>query len=302
MRASAVTWASEISDSELARLTALLKSERLSGPHLEIGTAAGGTLKEMMRCYPDSRRPKFVVVDPMTYFDDQLRIVRDNLSSAGLAPDDVEFRLSKSWPAFLAAAVAGMFCYYGFEACGDVAEETPNASREIPKAMRMTIYVGGGAAMFVCLALVLSIPDLPAVLAGRVADPVATTHHGDGSVGRTEQPQTLGPRRGAQELAGKAHRLVMLAGRHHEGRQPSERRQAALLAHLELVRVEGLAVLSHHRLHHRMGRMVGLEERPAGFAGPPRPAGHLGQDLEGLLGGARVAMRQPQIGIEHPDL
>ena len=107
MRASAVTWASEISDSELARLTALLKSERLSGPHLEIGTAAGGTLKEMMRCYPDNRRPKFVVVDPMTYFDDQLRIVRDNLLSAGLAPGDVDFRLSKSWPAFKAAARSG---------------------------------------------------------------------------------------------------------------------------------------------------------------------------------------------------
>ena len=34
-----------------------------------------------------------------------------------------------------------MFCYYGFEACGDVAEETPDASRTIPKAIRMTIYV-----------------------------------------------------------------------------------------------------------------------------------------------------------------
>src|SRR5437660_9516101 len=44
------------------------------------------------------------------------------------------------WPAFFAAALAPMFCYYGFEACGDVAEETPNASRTIPKAMRMTIY------------------------------------------------------------------------------------------------------------------------------------------------------------------
>lgn len=79
------------------------------------------------------------------------------------------------WPAFLASALAGMFCYYGFEACGDVAEETPNASREIPRAMRMTIYIGGGAAMFVCLALVLAVPDLPAVLAGRVSDPVAAT-------------------------------------------------------------------------------------------------------------------------------
>lgn len=78
-------------------------------------------------------------------------------------------------PAFVASAVGAMFCYYGFEACGDVAEETPNAGREIPKAMRMTIYVGGAAAMFVCLALILALPDLPAVLAGRVADPVAAT-------------------------------------------------------------------------------------------------------------------------------
>ncbi len=50
-------------------------------------------------------------------------------------------------PAFLASSVAAMFCYYGFEACGDVAEETPDASRAIPKAMRMTIYIGGFAAI-----------------------------------------------------------------------------------------------------------------------------------------------------------
>ena len=77
--------------------------------------------------------------------------------------------------AFAGSAVAAMFCYYGFEACGDVAEETPNAGRVIPKAMCMTVYVGGGAAMFVCLALILAVPDLPAVLAGKVQDPVADT-------------------------------------------------------------------------------------------------------------------------------
>ena len=79
------------------------------------------------------------------------------------------------WPAFVAASVAAMFCYYGFEACGDVAEETPDASRAIPKAMRMTIYVGGFAAMLVCLALVLSVPDVGAALRGDDKDPVATT-------------------------------------------------------------------------------------------------------------------------------
>jgi amino acid transporter len=77
-------------------------------------------------------------------------------------------------PAFLAAALGAMFCYYGFEACGDVAEETPNASRMIPKAMRMTIYVGGAAAMLVCLALVLAVPDMQSVIAGKDADPVGS--------------------------------------------------------------------------------------------------------------------------------
>ncbi|MFZ0481155.1 MAG: APC family permease [Terriglobales bacterium] len=77
-------------------------------------------------------------------------------------------------PAFLASSVAAMFCYYGFEACGDVAEETPDASRAIPKAMRMTIYIGGFAAMLVCLALVLAVPDLNAIFSGKDTDPVVT--------------------------------------------------------------------------------------------------------------------------------
>ncbi len=77
-------------------------------------------------------------------------------------------------PAFLASALGAMFCYYGFEACGDVAEETPDASRTIPKSMRLTIYVGGVAALWVCLGLVLAVPDVGAVLSGKDKDPVVT--------------------------------------------------------------------------------------------------------------------------------
>jgi amino acid transporter len=77
-------------------------------------------------------------------------------------------------PAFLASSLAAMFCYYGFEACGDVAEETPDASRTIPKAMRMTIYIGGAAATWVCLAFVLSIRDIGAVISGKDMDPIVT--------------------------------------------------------------------------------------------------------------------------------
>lgn len=77
-------------------------------------------------------------------------------------------------PAFLAAGLAGIFQYYGFEACGDVAEEVPNPSRAIPRAMRLTIYIGGAAAMFVCLALILAVKDIGAVISGQDTDPVWT--------------------------------------------------------------------------------------------------------------------------------
>jgi amino acid transporter len=76
--------------------------------------------------------------------------------------------------AFLAASLIGIYQYYGFEACGDVAEEVPNPGVLIPKAMRRTIYIGGAAATFVCLALVMSVADIPAVIAGTDADPITT--------------------------------------------------------------------------------------------------------------------------------
>ncbi|SDI06081.1 APC family permease [Pseudomonas panipatensis] len=82
------------------------------------------------------------------------------------------------WPAFLTASLAGMFLYYGFEACGDVAEETPNPSRRIPKAMRMTIWIGGGASMFAALALILAVPDMAAVISGADKDPMTTIFDG----------------------------------------------------------------------------------------------------------------------------
>lgn len=76
--------------------------------------------------------------------------------------------------AFLAAGLIGIFQYYGFEACGDVAEEVPDPTRRIPKAMRMTIYIGGAAAMFVCLSLILAVEDYAAVIGGDDPDPITT--------------------------------------------------------------------------------------------------------------------------------
>ncbi|HTZ69315.1 MAG TPA: amino acid permease, partial [Acetobacteraceae bacterium] len=50
--------------------------------------------------------------------------------------------------------------------------ETPNPGVAIPRAMRMTIYVGMTAAAFVCLALILAQPDIGAIVAGKISDPV----------------------------------------------------------------------------------------------------------------------------------
>jgi amino acid transporter len=76
--------------------------------------------------------------------------------------------------AFVAGALIAMWMYYGFEACGDVAEEVPNPGRVIPKAMRRTIYVGGASGGFIALALVLGVTDYGAVIGGKDTDPITT--------------------------------------------------------------------------------------------------------------------------------
>ncbi len=87
-------------------------------------------------------------------------------------------------PAFLAASLIGVYLYYGFEACGDVAEEVKNPRVQIPKSMRMTIYIGGFASFFITLGLLLAVPSVGAVVSGKDADPVTTIlQNGFGSVG-----------------------------------------------------------------------------------------------------------------------
>ncbi len=77
-------------------------------------------------------------------------------------------------PAFLASALIGLYLFYGFEACGDVAEEVKNPGHQIPKAMRMTIYIGGAGSLLITLALILAVPDFSTVISGADPDPVTT--------------------------------------------------------------------------------------------------------------------------------
>lgn len=96
MRECATTMAPEITEEEMQFLLYTMTTNQLVGKHLEIGTAAGGTLCQMMLAYPTKKRPQFVVVDPMCYFPDQKQIVAKNLSEHGLDPEAVDFRVMKS--------------------------------------------------------------------------------------------------------------------------------------------------------------------------------------------------------------
>lgn len=88
-----------------------------------------------------------------------------------LRPDDLQSATPFA-AAFMASALFGIFLYYGFEANGDVAEEVQDPSRVIPKAMRMTLYVGGVASMFIALGLTLAVSDYTAIFTGETTDPV----------------------------------------------------------------------------------------------------------------------------------
>ncbi|KXF54380.1 amino acid permease [Rhodococcus sp. SC4] len=74
--------------------------------------------------------------------------------------------------AFITAAIIGLVLYYGFEACGEVAEETPNPSRMIPRSMMLTVILGGAAAFFSFVGYILAAPNLQGIVDGEVANPI----------------------------------------------------------------------------------------------------------------------------------
>ncbi|HUL51408.1 MAG TPA: class I SAM-dependent methyltransferase [Candidatus Nitrosotalea sp.] len=102
-RPSATSLESELVPDELDALVSSIRRAPSNGRCLETGTTAGGTLCRMMSSFEPGRLPQFVVVDPMTYFLDQLEIVKRNLRQHQLDLKQVDFRVAKSADAFLKA-------------------------------------------------------------------------------------------------------------------------------------------------------------------------------------------------------
>lgn len=60
--------------------------------------------------------------------------------------------------AALVAVLANVYIFYGFESAGDISEETVDAQRQVPKAMRNALLYGGIASFVLVLGLLLATP------------------------------------------------------------------------------------------------------------------------------------------------
>jgi amino acid transporter len=87
-----------------------------------------------------------------------------------------------SGPFIAAIAVVG-WSFLGFESAGSVAEEVHDPARNVPKAIFFGLLAVGAIVLYSGMALNLAVPNVGAVLAGRVPDPIADTlsaHLGSG--------------------------------------------------------------------------------------------------------------------------
>lgn len=76
---------------------------------------------------------------------------------------------------FLLAVVFIGFSFVGFESAGAIAEEVHEPRRALPKAVLFSLALIAVVVAYSSLAIILAIPDLDAVVAGTVADPVYET-------------------------------------------------------------------------------------------------------------------------------
>ncbi|MHA3054425.1 APC family permease [Acinetobacter sp. ANC 4633] len=74
--------------------------------------------------------------------------------------------------AFMSASLLGLFMFFGFEACGNVAEEVQNPSRQIPVAMILSIVFGAVSAILSVLGYLMASPNLLQIVSGKVTDPI----------------------------------------------------------------------------------------------------------------------------------
>jgi amino acid transporter len=103
-----------------------------------------------------------------------------DVNSLGVVVDNGASGWSAS-AVLLGVGFAG-WSFLGFESSGAIGEEVRDARRNVPKALRYSLLAIAAIVMLSTLSLILAVPDLGAVLAGKEPDPVGTaltTHLGE---------------------------------------------------------------------------------------------------------------------------
>lgn len=77
--------------------------------------------------------------------------------------------------AFLLPVAYIAYSFIGFEASASIAEEVQESRKVLPRAVILSLAVGGVLVMVASLGIVLAIPDMAASVSGKDANPVATT-------------------------------------------------------------------------------------------------------------------------------
>jgi amino acid transporter len=67
------------------------------------------------------------------------------------------------------------YSFIGFEASASIGEEVAESRKVLPKAVVLSLAVGGVLVILASLGIVLAIPDMAAAVSGKDTDPVATT-------------------------------------------------------------------------------------------------------------------------------
>jgi amino acid transporter len=75
----------------------------------------------------------------------------------------------------LAAMAFVGWSFVGFESAGAIAEEVEEPERDVPRAILLSLLLVAVVVMYAGIALLLAVPNLADVLAGKDADPVAST-------------------------------------------------------------------------------------------------------------------------------
>ena len=81
------------------------------------------------------------------------------VQNASSNPLGLDFGGNWWFGAALVAVLAPVYIFYGFESAGDIAEETQEAGRQVPRSMRLALIWGGIASLVLTAALLLAMPN-----------------------------------------------------------------------------------------------------------------------------------------------